>query len=144
METQRESDVSIPDQPTLRVKWTYVPCRVPTSGPSSWCSAALRWLRAMDPGGHSLGCHNCRRVSGGDGEWSLHACGRAIDWVPSSFAAGQALNHAIVDSGSLDVQLVIWNRQQWGGRRGPVFSAYPGKDPHTTHLHIESRNATPA
>lgn len=124
--------------------WTYVPCKTPAKGASPWCAAALALLRRVDPGGRSLGCFARRDVRGSTGRWSVHACGRAIDWMPSSFDAGQRLNHWLVTSGSRDLQLVIWNRQQWGGSRGPVTSRYTGPDPHTTHLHIESRNWTPA
>ena len=64
--------------------------------------------------------------------------------MPSSFQRGQEINHWLVHSGSADLQLVIWNRQQWGGTAGPVTRPYRGSDPHTSHLHIESRNWTPA
>lgn len=98
----------------------------------------------MDPDGHSAGCYSRRRIRGRRRNWSLHACGRAIDWVPSSFSVGQWLNHVIVNSGSLDVQLVIWNRQQTFLTPEPHTSPYGGTNPHTDHLHIESRNAEPA
>jgi hypothetical protein len=98
-----------------------------------------RYCRQVDPAGRSLGIFNPRRVRGGR-SWSLHACGRALDWAPSSFDAGQRLNHLLVQAaGDHAIQLVIWNRQQWGGRAGPVFAPYRGTDPHTTHLHIEVR-----
>lgn len=76
----------------------------------------------------------------GSKTWSLHACGRALDWKPSSFDGGQRLNHLLVQAADQhDIQLIIWNRQQFGGRRGRVFAPYGGSDPHTGHLHIEVR-----
>lgn len=118
--------------------WSYIPCRDPASSSSTWCSSILAYLARADPGGRSLGCYSRRRVRGGS-NWSLHACGRAVDWKPSSAAAGDALAGHLADGQHGDIQLVIWNRQQWGGARGVGWRPYSGADPHTGHLHIESR-----
>lgn len=125
--------------------WTYAPCSSPTSGPTEWCRAATSWLTTHDPAGRSLGCFARRTVRGGSSSWSLHACGRAVDWRPSNREAGWRLWFRMVDSGSADLQLILWDGYQWGGRKGPVVQPIPsGADQHRDHLHIESRNAETA
>jgi hypothetical protein len=50
----------------------------------------------------------------------------------------------LVDSRSSDLQLVLWDRTQWGGSAGPVVVAKPDDLDHLDHLHVESRNARTA
>lgn len=122
--------------------WSYVQCRTPGTSATPWCKAARRVLEAWDPRGRSLGCFARRPVAGGGGYWSVHACGRAIDWAPSTREAGWRLWFRLIDSRSPDLQLVLWDGFQWGGRAGPFVVAFGG-DPHRDHLHIESRNDWP-
>lgn len=120
--------------------WVYFDCKHAAKGPSRKALAVYRALQRLDPGGSSGGIFNNRRIRGSR-TLSLHACGRAVDWYPSSHEAGQRLNHLLITQHALelDIQLIIWNRQQWGGRRGPRAAPYNGVDPHTSHLHIEVR-----
>lgn len=120
--------------------WTYHRCIRPARGPTAKAQRLLALLEHLDPGGHSAGIFNNRRIRGSRA-LSVHACGRALDWVPSTFEHGQRVNHLLCweYATRYDIQLVIWNRQQWGGRRGPVTAPYDGVDPHTGHLHIEVR-----
>lgn len=118
--------------------WIYVPCTGPASSDSAWSRSLLDYLRAADPRGRDLGGYVRRPVRGGSA-WSLHACGRARDWAPSDRARGDAIAGHLADGQHGDIQLVIWQRQQWGGRAGPGWRPYDGADPHTGHLHIESR-----
>lgn len=128
------------DVSPVAMVWSYVPCTAPAGSSSTWCASVLEYLRRADPGGRSLGCYARRRVRGAQNTWSVHACGRAIDWRPSSKRVGDALAGHLTDGQHGDVQLVIWNRQQWGGSTGPGWRPYDGADPHTSHLHIESRS----
>ena len=123
--------------------WSYLPCSRPTTGPTPWCREAIRVLAQLDPGGRSAGCYNRRRVRDSQDAWSLHACGRAVDWHPESRVRGRELADWIAWFGAPDVQLIIYDGRQWGGTRGPVWHPYHGSDPHVDHIHIESRSATP-
>lgn len=124
--------------------WTYEPCKTPATSSSPWCAAALELLRSWDPEGRSLGCFARRPIRGSTAGWSVHACGRAVDWRPSTREAGWRLWFRLIDAGAADLQLVLWDGFQWGGRVGPIVRRIVGADPHADHLHIESRNATPA
>lgn len=125
--------------------WRYDPCRTPGRGPTPKARALLELLKELDPDGHSLGIFANRPVRGGSA-LSVHACGRALDWHPGEAETGMhrngdRLNHILIHehASEFDIQLVIWNRQQWGGRRGPFTAPYHGVNPHTDHLHIEVR-----
>lgn len=122
--------------------WLYVPCSTPSTGPSRWCRQAAAVLGILDPGGRSLGCYNRRSVDGDPHTWSVHACGRALDWHPASRDRGYAIAEFVVAHAEPDVQLVIWRGQQWGGRRGPGWRRYTGANQHIDHIHIESRFAS--
>ena len=102
--------------------------------------ALQRWLVSTDPGGKSLGTYAHRPVRGGATP-SVHQTGRAIDWQPSSHTAGYHLWDVLrAYPEGADIDLIIWEHKQWGGRSGPVTQAYHGVDPHTGHLHIETRS----
>lgn len=120
--------------------WVYRGYDRDSKGQTSPVLAALwRWIKVADPGGKSLGTYAHRPVRGGSSP-SVHQAGRAGDWQPSTRAAGDHLWDLLTgfpDGGG--VQLVIWQRRQWGGKSGPVIKPYTGSDPHTGHLHIETR-----
>lgn len=118
--------------------WNYIPCSGDATSESDWARSLLEYLHRADPGGRSLGGFVRRNVRGGTTR-SVHACGRAVDWRPSSDARGHAIAGHLADGQHGDVQLIIWQRQQWGGRSGPGWRPYTGENPHTDHLHIESR-----
>lgn len=100
-------------------------------------------MAELDPHGSNLGCYNRRRIRGSRTAWSLHACGRAIDWRPSSHSRGRELADWIAWFAEPDVQLIIFDGRQWGGRQGPGWRDYHGADDHAGHLHIESRSSVP-
>lgn len=83
---------------------------------------------------------------------SVHAEGRAWDAGVSGrkpWSVTPLVDWLVRNWEWLGVQLVIWNRRQWGGRRGPTWGSYAGVDPHTGHAHIEltrqaARTLTPA
>jgi len=116
----------------------YVPCPRPAKGP---CPRMLQYekeCRRRDPAGRSLGIFNPRPVSGSH-SWSLHACGRALDWRPSSRAAGDQLAAWLTGpTAPDDCQLVIWWGREFGGRTGKFWRPYHGADNHHGHLHIET------
>jgi len=124
--------------------WTYRACTSPEGGPSPWCRAALQALQQLDPGGRNAGCYNRRRIRGSRTRWSVHACGRAVDWRPSSAVRGHELASWIAWFSGRDVQLIIYAGRQWGGKDGPAWRPYAGADDHSGHLHIESRVNVPS
>lgn len=106
--------------------------------PAPRAQAIVRWLRFVDPGGRLSGimpsaAHNRRSPR------SVHRCGRAVDWIPSSVEKGNALMEimaAYPDGG--EIQLIIYRQREWGGRDGPVWTKTTRHD-HDGHLHIETR-----
>lgn len=98
-----------------------------------------RWLHEQDPDGKSLGAYANRPVRGGVTP-SVHRTGRALDWAFGSREAGDRIIGTLTGRASpyKPLQLVIWQRRQWGGRRGPGWRPYGGTDPHTGHAHFET------
>jgi len=90
-------------------------------------------------GATNLGIYNCRPVAGSE-TLSLHGEGRACDLgVPVGAGWAQTLANTLVDrSGELGIQLVIYDRKVWSGRR-PLdgWRDYNGSNPHRDHLHVE-------
>lgn len=123
----------------MNYRGPYKPCSGPSGGPCARARAIESECRRRDPGGHSLGIYNPRRVRGAD-SWSIHACGRAIDWAPSSHDAGVALAAWLSGStGPSDIQYVIWDGRDWGGRHKHGWQQYTGTaGEHRDHLHIET------
>lgn len=119
----------------------YFPCHKCGSGPTHRALEILAECKRRDPRGHSDGIFDCRNVRGGS-TLSVHACGRAIDFAPSSRAAGDALAAWLTGpEGPSDIQGVIWYRHAWGFQTHHGWVAYYGDDPHTSHLHIETNRA---
>lgn len=118
--------------------WSYNRCYGPGSGPHPTAEALARWMADADPGGRSGGIFNPRKVRGSS-SWSVHACGRALDWFPRDDAMGWRLAYIITDyPDGAGVQMVLWKDYQWGGRHGPRWT-YTGRRDHDDHLHIEIR-----
>lgn len=124
------------------VPWTYRKASAKEKRAASpWAASAFRLCHEVDPGGYSLGGFVDRPVRGGTA-LSAHAVGRAVDWHPSSRAAGDAVADAFIGRDAQDVQLILWNGRQWGGRSGGGWRRFSGASgPHRDHLHIESRSA---
>jgi len=118
---------------------SYVDCKGPGPGPTRWCQLALADLRQLDPRGRGLGCYNPRRDHNAPRLWSLHACGRAVDWRPEDRSRGWEVARWIAWFGHADLQLIIFDGQQWGGRARLGWRPFHGRDQHHDHIHIESR-----
>lgn len=116
----------------------YIGCSHPTSGPCPRMLQYLKECRRRDPGGHSDGIYNPRPVRGGT-SWSLHACGRALDYAPSSRAAGDQLAAWLTGpTAPDDMQGLIWYGREFGFHAGKFWRPYHGEDNHHGHLHIET------
>jgi len=118
--------------------WTYLSCSSPGVGPSAQASLVAQHLHNADGSGRSLGIYSRRRIAGST-SWSVHACGRAIDWAPTSREVGDALFAWLIWAREeLDIQLILWRQLQFGGRSGPIIVPTHRQD-HNDHLHIEVR-----
>lgn len=118
--------------------YTAVPCTMPPlhPAPSARILEVAAWLDRHDRGGRSLGIVNRRRIRGSS-SWSLHACGRAIDWRPRDGGAGDWLMSALVVDRPFGVQRVIWRHVAATVQAGVWrFEPY-GPDDHGDHLHVE-------
>src|SRR5687768_16158518 len=109
------------------------------SGPSGSACARAREieqeLARRDPGGHSGGIYNPRRVAGSR-KWSLHACGRAIDWFPTNRGAGAVLAAWLAGPyGPEDIQAVLWDAWSWRRRLWQNWRRITRGNKHTDHLH---------
>jgi hypothetical protein len=90
-------------------------------------------------GGTNLGIYNCRNIAGSQ-TLSLHGEGRACDLgVPVGKQWAQTLADTLVaHSAELGIQLVIYNRKAWSGRRPyDGWRDFTGDNPHRDHLHVE-------
>lgn len=120
--------------------------------------AMLKWLE-KNASGVNWGEYRCEMW--GKGSASLHSVGRAIDWHPSSTAAGHALVNLLLAPDKdgnvaalarrMGVQGLIFNCQAWfgnfDGQMGNYSYCYDkkghrkkGLDPtqaHMNHVHIE-------
>lgn len=116
-------------------------------GPAPGAVTLQRAILARFPMLRSLGIYNPRNVRGG-ARLSLHAEGRAIDIgvSPRQRGIGDALAEALtLDTRTLGVQYIIWNRRQWTAIRAREgWRTYSGVSPHTDHLHIELTKAAGA
>jgi len=80
------------------------------------------------------GIYNRRPVRGGI-SWSLHAVGRAADFmVPNTTVGWYLALRAIRNAPWLGVAEVIHDRKRWTAEKGT--KPYHGKNPHTDHVHI--------
>lgn len=76
-----------------------------------------------------------RRRQRGGSAWSLHAVGRATDFMVTSTAIGDLLAGVLVARAEpCGICEVIWNRHRWTPERGWV--PYHGVNPHTDHVHV--------
>ena len=105
------------------------------------------WLRSRYRNTRTIGGYSCRPNTANTAQMSLHAEGRALDWMIS---AGTSANRATVarfvkkvSSGNwrlgraMGIQEVIWNRRIWtSARHSEGWRAYTGPNPHTDHVHI--------
>ena len=103
-------------------------------------------LRGRFPGIAAIGGYSCRQNTGNTAEMSVHGTGRALDiMIPTiggdaDNTTGDAIAHwLMVNSRTIGVQLIIWDRTVWSPSRAPGnrVRAYGGPHPHQDHLHIE-------
>lgn len=119
--------------------YVYEPAGKRAAGGPTPGAVALRDVCTAAFGVTDLGIYANRPVRGGS-TLSVHAEGRA--WDPGvagaqPWSVTPLVEWAIRNWEWLGVQLVIWQRRQWGGRHGPRWGPYTGVDPHTGHAHIE-------
>lgn len=103
-------------------------------------------LRARFPGIASIGGYSCRPNTGAPSRMSVHGTGRALDITVPTIAGdadntvGDEIAHwLMVNSRTIGVQLIIWDRTVWNASRSPGsrVRAYTGPHPHGDHLHVE-------
>lgn len=123
-------------------------------GPSS-CSGtftpgaqALRtWLKANYAYTRSIGGYSCRPNTANTSQLSLHAEGRALDWMAAAGkpAQARAVNRFIARVSrdnwrlgrAMGIQELIWNRRIWTATYASSgFRRYTGPNPHVDHIHI--------
>jgi hypothetical protein len=109
--------------------------------------ALSRWLVRRYRNTGNIGGYACRQNTANAAQMSLHAEGRALDWMIS---AGSAANRRIVArfvrrvsarnwklGRALGLQEIIWNGRIWtSARHTEGWRAYTGPNPHTDHVHI--------
>ena len=123
-------------------------CTMDARGPQPGALALLAWHREADvPPGRSGGIFAPRNVRGGTTR-SVHACGRALDWMRPvarstgrGTASGERLVRLLARHGRrVGIQLIIYNRRIYSARN-PEGVYYGGVHPHYDHLHIELTRA---
>jgi len=105
------------------------------------------WLQSHFRNTASMGGYACRQNTANPSQMSLHAEGRALDWMIS---AGSKENRRIVQrfinkvsaenfklARAMGLQELIWNHRIWtSARHAEGWRAYTGPNPHTDHIHI--------
>lgn len=81
----------------------------------------------------SGGIYSRRAVRGGT-SWSLHAVGRAADFMCSVDVGKDLSARLIAAKDLLGITEVIHNRMRWTEDKGCV--PYKGSNPHTDHVHV--------
>lgn len=114
--------------------------------------ALSRWIHRRYRNSSSIGGYSCRQNTAAPSQNSLHAEGRALDWMIS---ATSATNRKIVGrfirrvsagnfrlGRAMGIQELIWNRKIWtSSRHTEGWRAYTGPNPHTDHIHIGMNRA---
>lgn len=115
--------------------------------------ALSRWLERRWPRAtRTIGGYSCRPNTADTSQNSLHAEGRALDWmISASSAANRRTVSRFIRRISADrwklgramgIQEVIWNRKIWTANYPTSgFRAYSGPNPHTDHVHIGMNRA---
>lgn len=109
--------------------------------------ALSRWLTKHYRYTSNIGGYACRQNTANPAQMSVHAEGRALDWMAS--AANPAQRRAVNRfrarlakdnwrlARAMGIQELIWNRQIWTSyRHSEGWRAYTGPNPHTDHIHI--------
>jgi hypothetical protein len=105
------------------------------------------WLKRHYRFTKTIGGYSCRQNTADLSQMSLHAEGRALDWMVSASDAAhrRAVGRFIgkVSAGNwrlaraMGIQELIWNHRIWtSSRHGEGWRAYTGPNPHTDHIHI--------
>lgn len=68
--------------------------------------------------------------------WSQHAYGNAINVYASQFYMAVIAGWLVLNANRLNVAHVIYNRRSWNSSRR-TWVDYTGRDPHTTHVHVD-------
>jgi hypothetical protein len=116
-------------QPVQRGELKYIG---PRPGVQTYSDVVLWWLHneGVTPGG----IYNRRRVRGGT-SWSLHAVGRAVDFMVPAKPVGDRLAFRAVAAAPLTgVCEVIWYGNRWTAEKG--WQKYNGTNQHLDHVHV--------
>lgn len=84
-------------------------------------------------GVRSGGIYNRRSVRGGL-SWSLHAVGRAADFMCATKAGDELFLRCVAAAKACGISEVIWKRQRWTAEKG--VRPYRGSNPHLDHVHV--------
>lgn len=126
----------------------------PWTGPSgcapgftAGAQAFKTWLHAHYRYTNDLQGYACRQNTANSSQMSVHAEGRAIDWMGS--VSNAAVVHAMQRfintvrannwalARAMGIQEIIWNHKIWTSfHHAEGFRAYTGPNPHTDHMHI--------
>ncbi len=123
-----------------------------SGGFTKGAAALSTWIHRRYRNSSNIGGYDCRPNTADTSQNSLHAEGRALDWMIS---AGSAANRKIVGrfigrvsagnwrlGRAMGIQEIIWNRRIWtSGRHTEGWRAYTGPNPHTDHVHIGMNRA---
>lgn len=118
-----------------------------SGGFSAGAAGLSAYLRSHHRFTRTIGGYACRQNTANPAQMSLHAEGRAVDWMASAQAAGpsRAVRRfiATVSAGNwrlaraMGIQELIWNHRIWtSARHREGWRAYTGPNPHTDHIHI--------
>jgi hypothetical protein len=111
-------------------------------------AVALRgWLQRHYRFTSNIQGYACRQNTANPAQMSVHAEGRALDWMANAGVPAQrrAVNRfrarLAADNWRLaramGIQELIWNRQIWTSyHHSEGWRAYTGPNPHTDHIHI--------
>jgi hypothetical protein len=116
-------------------------------GFTAGAAALSAWLEAHYHYTRSIGGYACRQNTANPAQMSLHAEGRAVDWMLSAanpkhrravarfVRTVPARNWAVARA--MGIQELIWNHRIWTSyHHSEGWRAYTGPNPHTDHIHI--------
>lgn len=110
-------------------------------------SALSAWLKGHYRFTQTIGGYACRPNTANTSQMSVHAEGRALDWMANANDAAQrrAVNRfraAVAKDNwrlarAMGIQELIWNHRIWTSyHHADGWRVYTGPNPHTDHIHI--------
>lgn len=101
-------------------------------------SAHAAAIRKAFPGWYRLSTVTVVRRIADTTAWSQHSYGNAIDAYANKIRLNRLALWTAGNANRHSVARVIYNRRVWESR-GRTWRTYRGKNPHTTHVHIDYR-----